>query len=148
MTKETKAKEGTVEVWIAMDQNGGCEAATDEDSAIDRLKDGSSEDLAGTVCRVVKLNITMSEPLAESGSNAAVDVTVKDDAGHNVDIKRAAELTLAPASDATPFGTRGTRLSVGAAGREKTAAILANLRREFLYVVGALNDTAPLAARP
>jgi hypothetical protein len=76
----------TVEVWIAMGENAGCEAATDEDSAIDRLKEGSDEDLAGTVCRVVKLNVTMSEPLAENGSGAAVDVTVKDDAGHNVEV--------------------------------------------------------------
>jgi hypothetical protein len=70
-----------VEVWIAMDENGGVEVATDEDTAIDRLKEGSDEDLAGTTCRVVKLNVTMSEPTGENGSDAAVNVAVPDEAG-------------------------------------------------------------------
>jgi hypothetical protein len=73
-----------VEVWIAMDENGGCEVATDEDTAIDRLKDGSDEDLAGTTCRLVRLNVTMSEPTDEDGSDAAVDVMIPDDAGRIV----------------------------------------------------------------
>lgn len=69
-----------------MDENGDYEVATDEDTAIERLTDGSDEDLAGTHCRVVELNVTMSEPLAENGSGAPVDVTVRDDAGHTVEI--------------------------------------------------------------
>jgi hypothetical protein len=77
----------TVEVWIAMDENGGVEVAPDEDTAIDRLKDGSDEDLAGTTCRVVKLNVTMSEPTGEDGSGAAVDVMIPDDAGRIVEIE-------------------------------------------------------------
>lgn len=77
----------TVEVWIAMDENGGVEVATDEDAAIDRLKDGSDEDLAGTTCRVVKLNVTMSEPTGEDVSGAAVDVMIPDDAGRIVEIE-------------------------------------------------------------
>jgi len=76
-----------VEVWIAMDENGGCEVATHEDNAIDRLKDGSDEDLAGTTCRVVKLSVTMSEPTGEDGSGAAVDVMIPNDAGHIVEIE-------------------------------------------------------------
>lgn len=76
----------TVEVWIAMSENGDCEVATDEDTAIERMIDGSADDLAGTVCRVVKLNVTMSEPLAEHGSGAAVDVTVPDDAGRTEEV--------------------------------------------------------------
>ncbi len=74
----------SVEIWIAMDENGGYEVASDEDSAIDRLIDGSSDDLDGTVCRVVKLNVTMSLPHERDGdgeSDKAVDLAVPDDAG-------------------------------------------------------------------
>lgn len=77
----------TVEVWIAMSENGDCEVATDEETAIERMIDGSDEDLAGTVCRVVKLNITMSEPSGENGSDAAVDVMVPDEAGREVQME-------------------------------------------------------------
>ena len=45
------------------------------------------QDLAGTVCRIVQLNITMSELLAENGSGAAVDVVVPDDAGRTDEIE-------------------------------------------------------------
>jgi hypothetical protein len=76
-----------VEVWIVMDENGGIEVATDEDTAVDRLKDGSDEDLAGTTCRLVKLNVTMSEPTGEDGSDAAVDVMVPSNAGRIVEIE-------------------------------------------------------------
>jgi hypothetical protein len=85
MTEETKAKERTVEVWVALDANGGYEVATDEDTAIEHLKDGSDDDLAGTACRVVKLNVTMSEPrYRDDGDDetdkGAVDVKIPDDA--------------------------------------------------------------------
>ena len=36
----------TVEVWIVMGENGDYEVAPDEDAALERLIDGSSEDLA------------------------------------------------------------------------------------------------------
>jgi len=77
----------TVEVWIAMSENGDCEVATDEETAIERMIDGSDENLAGTVCRVVKLNITMSEPSGENGSDAAVDVMVPDEAGRTEEVQ-------------------------------------------------------------
>jgi hypothetical protein len=32
-------------------------------------------------CRVVKLNVTMSEPAGENGSDKAIGVAVPDDAG-------------------------------------------------------------------
>ena len=76
-----------VEVWIVMGENGDYEVAPDEDTALERLIDGSSEDLAGTVCRIVQLNVTISEPFAENGSGAAVDVVVPDDAGRTDEIE-------------------------------------------------------------
>lgn len=57
-------------ICIVMGESGDYEVATDEYTALDRLKDGSGEDLAGTVCRIVQLNVTMSEPLGENGSGA------------------------------------------------------------------------------
>jgi len=71
-----------------MDENGGCEVATDEDSAIERLIDGSGEDLAGTSCRVVKLNVNMAQPHEPDDGEVdgpAVDVRVPDDAGRLVE---------------------------------------------------------------
>jgi len=80
----------TVEVWIAMSENGDCEVATDEDTAIERLLDRASDDLDGTVCRVVKLNVTMSlphEPDDDESDGPEVDVLVSDDAGGVVEIE-------------------------------------------------------------
>ena len=79
-----------VEIWIATSENGGYEVATDDDTAIENLKDGSGEDLAGTACRVVKLNVTMSEPRYrddDDETDKAVDVPVPDDAGRIVEIE-------------------------------------------------------------
>ena len=80
----------TVEIWIAMSEDGDCEVATDEDTAIERLIDGSSDDLAGTACRVVKLNVTMSLPRVPDDDELdrpAVDVAVAvpDGAGRIVE---------------------------------------------------------------
>jgi hypothetical protein len=36
--------------------------ATDADTALERLIDGSGDDLVGTACCVIRLNVTMSEP--------------------------------------------------------------------------------------
>ena len=52
----------TVEVWVVLDQNGSCEVATDADTALERLIDGSGDDLVRTECRVIRLDVTMSEP--------------------------------------------------------------------------------------
>ena len=80
----------SIEIWIAMDENGGYEVATDEDVAIENLINGSSNDLEGTTCRVVKLNVTMSLPHERDDDNSdgpAVDVAVSDEAGRNVVIE-------------------------------------------------------------
>jgi len=73
-----------------MSEDGDCEVATDEDTAIERLIDGSGDDLAGTVCRVVKLNVTMSLPHVpddDESDRPAVDVAVAvpDGAGRIVE---------------------------------------------------------------
>jgi hypothetical protein len=77
----------TVEVWIVMGEDGNCEVATDEDTALERLQYGLDEDLAGTVCRFVRLNVKMSEPRGENGTGAAVDVVVPDDAGRTEEVE-------------------------------------------------------------
>ena len=73
-----------------MSEDGDCEVATDEDTAIERLIDGSGDDLAGTACRVVKLNVTMSLPHVpddDESDRPAVDVAVAvpDSAGRIVE---------------------------------------------------------------
>jgi hypothetical protein len=85
----------TVGVWVVLSENGSCEVATDADTALERLIDGSGDDLAGTACRVIRLNVTMSEPRYrddddEIGDEIAktVDVTVPNDAGRIVEIDR------------------------------------------------------------
>ena len=77
-----------VEVWVALGENGG--VATDEDTALEHLISGSDDDLAGTACRVVKLNVTMSEPRYrddDDEADKAVDVTIPDDAGRIVELE-------------------------------------------------------------
>lgn len=80
-----------IEVWLAMSEDGSCEVATDEDAAIENLKNGSNEDLAGTTCRVVKLNVTVNQPCCrdddDDETDKVVDVTIPDDAGRNVEIE-------------------------------------------------------------
>jgi|HubBroStandDraft_6_1064221.scaffolds.fasta_scaffold323295_2 hypothetical protein len=61
----------TVEVWIVMGEKGDYEVAPDEDRALERLIDGSSEDLAGTVCRIVQLNVTIERSQQARGGLAA-----------------------------------------------------------------------------
>ena len=80
----------TVGVWVVLGEDGSCEVATDEDTALERLKDGSGDDLVGTACRVVRLNVTMSEPRYrddDDETDKAVDVPVPDDAGRIVEIE-------------------------------------------------------------
>jgi hypothetical protein len=79
----------TVEVWVVLGEDGSCEVATDEDTALERLKDGSGDDLVGTACRVIRLNVTMSELRYrddDDETDKAVDVPVPDDAGRIVEI--------------------------------------------------------------
>jgi hypothetical protein len=82
----------TVEVWVVLGENGSCEVATDAETALERLIDGSADDLAGTACRVIRLNVTMSEPRYRDDEDEieidkAVDVTAPDDAGRIVEIE-------------------------------------------------------------
>jgi hypothetical protein len=80
----------TIEVWVALGEHGGYEVATDEDAAVERLRDGSGDDLGGTTCRIVKLKVTMSEPRYREDDDDAdktVDVTVPDDAGRIVELE-------------------------------------------------------------
>lgn len=79
-----------IEVWVVLGEDGGYEVATNEDAAIERLQEGSGEDLTGTACRVVRLNVTISEPRYrddDDETDKAVDVTVPDDAGRIVDLE-------------------------------------------------------------
>lgn len=80
----------TIEVWVALSEDGGYEVATDEDIALDRLKNGSAEDLGGMACRIVRLNVTMSEPCYRDDNDEtdkAVDVTIPDDAGRIAELE-------------------------------------------------------------
>ncbi len=78
----------TFPIWIVMDESGDCEVATDEDIALDRWNSEFGGGFTGAaVCRIVQLNITMSEPFAENGSDTAVDVMVPDDAGHTQEVE-------------------------------------------------------------
>jgi hypothetical protein len=83
----------TIEVWLVLGEDGSYEAATDEQTALDRLVEEADEDLAGTVCRVVKLNVTMADTRAPEDEDEtdqpdkAVDVTVPDDAGSIVEVE-------------------------------------------------------------
>jgi hypothetical protein len=77
----------TIEVWVVLGEDDSYEVATDEDTALERLKDGSDDDLAGTLCRVVKLNVTMGDqgpPANVDKTDKAVDLVVPDDAGRTV----------------------------------------------------------------
>jgi hypothetical protein len=79
----------TIEVWVALGEDDSYEVAPDKYTALERLrKEGSDDDLAGTICRVVNLKITMSEPHHDDGeADKAVDVVVPDDAGHIVQLE-------------------------------------------------------------
>jgi hypothetical protein len=79
----------TIEVWVALNEDDSYEVATDEYTARERLVNESDVDLAGTACRIVRLNITMSVPHSRDNgdkTDKAVDVTIPDDAGHIVKI--------------------------------------------------------------
>jgi len=78
----------TFPVWVVMDESGDCEVATDEAIALDRWKSEFGEGFDGAaVCRIIKLNVTMSEPTGENGSDSAVDVAVPDGAGHTEEVE-------------------------------------------------------------
>jgi hypothetical protein len=75
-------------ICIVMGESGDYEVASDENIALDRLEDKLGEEaLVGTVCRIVQLNVTMSEPRGENGTGATVDVVVPDDAGRTAEVE-------------------------------------------------------------
>jgi hypothetical protein len=76
----------TTEVWVVLGKDDSYEVATDKYTALERLKkQASGDELAGTICRAVNLNVTMSEARNDDGyADRAVDVLVPDDAGHIV----------------------------------------------------------------
>jgi hypothetical protein len=79
----------TIEVWIALGEDGSAGVADDQDTAKERLMEGSSDDLSGTACRLVQLNVTLSEPRYrddDDDTDKPVDVTIPDDAGRIVDL--------------------------------------------------------------
>jgi hypothetical protein len=85
---ESEATMPTIEVWIALGEDGVY--GTDEDTAIEHLQDGSGEDLTSTACRLVKLNVTMNEPRYrddDDDKDKPVEVTVTDDAGRVVELE-------------------------------------------------------------
>ena len=79
----------TVEIWIAMSEDGDCEVATDEDTAIERLIDGSSDDLqqhlasssltSPCLCRAYLMTTNRIRPAVD------VAVAVPDGAGRMVE---------------------------------------------------------------
>jgi hypothetical protein len=79
----------TIEVWVVLGEDSNCEVATDETIAIERWKDEFGGDYEGkTPCRVVKLNVTLSDPRDDDEeTDKAVDVVVPDDAGRIVEVE-------------------------------------------------------------
>ena len=79
-----------IEVWVVLGEDDSYEVATDEYAALERLKNEANENLAGTLCRLVKLNVTLGDqrhPADVNKTDKAVDVTVPDDAGRIVKIE-------------------------------------------------------------
>jgi hypothetical protein len=81
----------TIEVWVVLGGDSDCEVATDEANALQRWKDefGGNND-GETPCRVVKLNVTLSDPHYPDDDDAAdkaVDVLVPNDAGRIVEVE-------------------------------------------------------------
>ena len=83
-----------VEVWIALGENGTCEVARDAETAVARLIGESADDFAGTLCRIIRLDVTLSGPRyrddddeLEIEIDKTVDVPVPDDAGRILEIE-------------------------------------------------------------
>lgn len=79
-------------VGVVLRHNGSCEVATDADIALEHQMDGSVDDLAGTACRVIRLNITMSEPRYRDDEDQIeidkkVGVTIPGDAERIVEVE-------------------------------------------------------------
>jgi hypothetical protein len=68
----------SIEVWIAMNEDGDYEVAKDEDDVVDLW----NENVGGLSRRLVKLKITMSAPVITEA-----DVNVPEEAGHAVNVE-------------------------------------------------------------
>jgi len=76
----SQAEQGSniIEVWIAMNEDGGYEVAKDEDDVVDLW----NENVGGLSRRLVKLRVTMSAPVVTEA-----DVNVPEEAGQAVNIE-------------------------------------------------------------
>jgi hypothetical protein len=90
-TMQSEGAMPTIEVWVVLGADSNCEVATDEINAIQRWRDEFGGDYEGeTPCRVVKLNVTLSDPRYsddDDETDKAVDVVVPDDAGRIVEVE-------------------------------------------------------------
>jgi len=68
----------SIEVWIAMNEDGDYEVAKDEDDVVDLW----NENVGGLSRRLVKLKVTMSAPVITDA-----DVNVPEEAGHAVNVE-------------------------------------------------------------
>jgi hypothetical protein len=68
----------SIEVWIAMNEDGDYEVAKDEDDVVDLW----NENVGGLSRRLVKLRVTMSAPVVTEA-----DVNVPEEAGQTVNIE-------------------------------------------------------------
>jgi hypothetical protein len=68
----------SIEVWIAMNEDGDYEVAKDEDDVVDLW----NENVGGLSRRLVKLRVTMSAPVVTEA-----DVNVSEEAGQAVNIE-------------------------------------------------------------
>ena len=68
----------SIEVWIAMNEDGDYEVAKDEDDVVDLW----NENVGGLSRRLVKLRVTMSAPVVTEA-----DVNVPKEAGQAVNIE-------------------------------------------------------------
>jgi hypothetical protein len=68
----------SIEVWIAMNEDGDYEVAKDEDDVVDLW----NENVGGLSRRLVKLKVTMSAPVITEA-----DVNVPEEAGHAVNVE-------------------------------------------------------------
>ena len=67
----------TIEIFVAMNEDGDYETGIDDSDARDRLE----ENWGGASVRIVKLKVTMSPPQVIEGPT----VTVPDDAGKTIE---------------------------------------------------------------
>jgi hypothetical protein len=68
----------SIEVWIAMNEDGDYEVAKDEDEVVDLW----NENVGGLSRRLVRLRVRMSAPVVTEA-----DVNVREEAGQTVNVE-------------------------------------------------------------